>query len=181
MTQATYDLMNNRPDVHWFCVECEKQALTAVKCDWEIEERCAQYMETLNLRFSKVEDALNLKADKAALDTVSTDVLALNTHVSGLSLDITKLSQKIDLLHKEPEDIERRKNNIVMRGLPEDTEFNDEQLVNEVLESIHVLDKPSHVTRLGKKREDNKGRPVKVVLPSEKAKWSAVVLGYVLL
>ena len=33
MTSSRYDLMNSRPDIHLFCIDCEKQAMSAVKGD----------------------------------------------------------------------------------------------------------------------------------------------------
>ena len=49
---------------HWCCKECEKNALTAVKIDREIEERCKTFMATLEKRDETVETSLNKKAEK---------------------------------------------------------------------------------------------------------------------
>ena len=179
MNSSSNDLMNSRPDIHWFCIDCERQAMLAVKGDWEIEERCAKYLESMNQRFVKIEESLELKVDKAAHDSLATKVESLNTQLNGLCTDIIDLDKKFDLLHKEPQDLEKRKNNLIIRGLPENSDVDDDQLVREVFFAISVADvpQPADVSRLGKKCDDDKGRPVGVVMSNEKAKWNATKRG----
>lgn len=176
MSFEMYDLMNNRPDIHWFCTDCDKQAMTAVKGDWEIEERCAKYLETMNQRFDQIESTLSTKADKAMHDSLATKVATLDTQMNGLCSDITSLDEKIALLRTEPEEINKRKNNLIIRGIPEDSDHSDVQLVREVFRSINVNVTPSEsdVSRLGKKRDDDKGRPLRVDMKDENAKWKAI-------
>ena len=151
MNSSTYDLMNSRPDIHWFCIDCERQAMLAVKGDWEIEERCAKYLESMNQRFVKIEESLELKVDKAAHDSLATKVESLNTQLNGLCTDIIDLNKKFDLLHKEPQELEKRKNNLIIRGL-ENSDVDDDQLVRKVFFAISVADvpQPADVSRLGK-------------------------------
>ena len=78
----------------------------------------------MNQRFVKIEESLELKADKAAHDSLATKVESLNTQINGLYTDITNanLDKKLDLLHKEPQEIEKRKNNLIIRDLPENSD-----------------------------------------------------------
>ena len=38
-------MLNSRSDCHWFCPECEEQALTDVKISMDIGARCHQYIQ----------------------------------------------------------------------------------------------------------------------------------------
>ena len=40
MPDGVYRYLTARKDIHWFCVDCEKNALRAVKQDHQIEQRC---------------------------------------------------------------------------------------------------------------------------------------------
>ena len=44
MESKVYDLLKGRMDLHWYCGECDKQAMATIKADWEIEEKYAAYM-----------------------------------------------------------------------------------------------------------------------------------------
>ena len=191
MESKVYDLLKGRMDLHWYCGECDKQAMAAIKADWEIEEKCAAYMSSLTLRMDSMQQEINRKAEKATVDTT-------NIRLDGTNSDIVKLSDKIELLYREPEEIEKRKNNIVIRGIPEhegrgsngeeeDEEDNDDDVSNhdvmsdidactELLHSIGVDITPKSVHRIGKKY-DGRSRPLKVILNSEKEKQCAIRSG----
>ena len=97
----------------------------------------------------------------------------------------------------EPEEIEKRKNNIVIRGIPEyegrgrngeeeDEEDNDDvsnhdvmsdiDACTELLHSIGVDITPKSVHRIGKEH-DCRSRPLKVILNSEEEKQCAIRRG----
>ena len=46
-----------KPEVLWFCKDCQQPAIKAVKTDREIEERCEEYFEKMTKRL----DALTKK------------------------------------------------------------------------------------------------------------------------
>ena len=50
MSEKQYDLLNDKSlgvRLHWFCNECNALAISAVKTDKEIEEKCRQYFHTV--------------------------------------------------------------------------------------------------------------------------------------
>ena len=49
-SDAEYDLLNARPELHWYCDECQKPAIHAVQSDKEVEERCNYYMSQFTKR-----------------------------------------------------------------------------------------------------------------------------------
>lgn len=61
MTVDIYNMLASRNDLHWFCAECEKPAISAVKSDKEIEERCSVYL--INECFGDIESKLVSKIE----------------------------------------------------------------------------------------------------------------------
>ena len=59
--------------------------------------------------------SLDSKADKAVVDDLNVEVAATKM-LGGLNSDIAKLTFRIDLMQKEPEEIAKRKKNAVIRG-----------------------------------------------------------------
>lgn len=187
MDTEMYEVLTSRVDVHWYCTACDRQAMSAIKTDWEIEEKCAAYMATLNKKFDDMQSNLDQKADKTSMEKLSADVMATQKVVEGVNADIVKLSDRIELMHKEPEEIEKRKKNILIKGLPEcrksiaedarhqdkDIELDDtvdmsnEEICDQLFNSMDIKVTPKSVHRLGKKKLDGKPRPIKVVLESE--------------
>ena len=52
---------------------------------------------------------------------MNTKLLDLDNKVAGIRDDICTVAAKVDLLRSEAKEIERRKLNIVVKGLPEST------------------------------------------------------------
>ena len=51
-------VLNSRSDCHWFCPECEEQALTDVKNGMDNEGRYQQYFRLIEDRVRSVENQL---------------------------------------------------------------------------------------------------------------------------
>jgi len=136
MEDNLFNVLHTRKDFHWYCVDCEGLAISAVKVDRDIEERCAAYMEQMSLRVQKLEEAVELKVDKTDTDEMGAHLVLLDNRVEGINSDIRNISAKMDLLRFEHEEQAKRKDNISIRGLPEESEGNDELLVQEVLGNI---------------------------------------------
>ena len=185
-------MLKLRQDVHWYCPSCDKQAMTAIKADWEIEERCAAYLKGLDDKLVGMQASIDKKADKATTDNLAADVMFTKKLVEGANADIAKLSDRIELVHKESVEIEKRKKNVIIKGLPEDAQSThypgenradvgsnestgkiksqDESACIQLFNSIGIDVTPKSVHRLDKKKSDGKPRPVKVVLHKEEDK-----------
>ena len=58
MSSNEYKVLNSRSDCHWFCPECEEQALTDVKFGMDIEAKCRQYFHIIEDIVRLVENQL---------------------------------------------------------------------------------------------------------------------------
>ena len=55
MSDPEYTFYIEHPHCHWFCSDCEAQALKSVQTDMEIEEKCREYMKVYDERLEKIE------------------------------------------------------------------------------------------------------------------------------
>ena len=137
---------------HWYCTECEAPAVKSVTNDQQIEEKCNQFLGKFETRLDKCEGDIATKADKSDLDTLATANKKLEEKIVGLQRDISTLGSKLNLVRFEPYEKEKRKSNIVIRGLPETgSETEDRDLVKFALSEINcetII--PAEVSRLGK-------------------------------
>ena len=56
MSSNEHKVLNISSDSHWFCPECEKQALTGIKIGMDIEVKCYQYLQIIEDRVCKVKN-----------------------------------------------------------------------------------------------------------------------------
>ena len=174
MDDALYESINKRPDMHWYCKDCERKAVEAVKTDKSIEKRCDQYFETVKIKMEKLEEALLLKADKVEIDNIDSKVQALECRINGISSDTSKLAKRQILQESEAGEINKRKKNLILKGIPE-SDVPDKDKVTELIELIealnfHVDDVSKYHGRLGKIRNDGKPRFFKIECKDEDTK-----------
>ena len=157
-------MLNSKSDCHWFCPECEEQALTDVKFGMDIEAKCRQYFQIIEDRVRLVENQLQntdhiieekvkhevhgqLNSDMKTIleDEITTSRADIkNTVIADLSRVV---SDKVDNL----KDNEERKLNIIVFGAEEsasnlknkrnedDTKVFIETCQNEVRTNISML------------------------------------------
>ena len=120
------------------------------------EERCQEFLtkfedERFEGRLNKVEETLELKADKSVVNNLDTKTLRLEGTIANLA-DISRLNRKVDSVRFEPAEKNKRRNNVIIKGLPEDGALHDDDLVKHVLEDIGCSDvTTTETTILGKK------------------------------
>lgn len=172
MEDTHYSLISQRPDMHWYCQECEKKALEAVKNEKSIEERCDYYLKKMEDRMVKLEDAMLSKADKAEIDNIDVKVLALEIRLQGISSDTAKIAKKQQLQETEDEERSKRKKNLILKGIPENPQIPDRDQVVELMEALNFQanDISKIHGRLGKVRTDGKPRFLKVEYKEEEMK-----------
>ena len=62
MSEAVYSFfVASGNGSHWYCNDCERQAMRAVKVDRTIEEECSKYLEGVTNRIDSVEKRLEEK------------------------------------------------------------------------------------------------------------------------
>ena len=139
MSDQTYAALCQAASVsHWFCMTCEAPALHAIRDDREIEEKCKAYFEKMTKRVEELEKELPKKADKTVVDGLCSDMKNFETQMQGAHKDISTLSNRIDMVRNEKREQDRRKNNLVVHGLPEKEEVPDVDLADELLGAQHV-------------------------------------------
>jgi archaellum component FlaC len=105
----------SREDIHWFCHDCQKPALDAVKSDKIIEDRCNEYLKILTKRVENVEQTLATKANSESVNKIDTSVKTLEMKVNGLAGDVSKLGDRCDLIYSDNVEKQKRIKNIVVK------------------------------------------------------------------
>ena len=156
MPDLEYTFYMEHPHCHWFCSECEAPALKSVQTDMEIEERCSEFMKVYDERLQKVETDLTNKAEKTVVDKLSADLVASQNTMKGLISDVTKNANKLDLIINEQEEIVRRQNNIIIKGLDLDNR-QVENVAYELFEEMgqNVIIKNAFAIRKGERKLEN--------------------------
>ena len=153
MSKKIYEELVALKCLHYFCNSCQVPAIKAWKTDAQIEEICNQYLKKTEARLQGVEDSMKLKADKTEVDSINTTVTSLSSKINSLEQDLSTLNHRINLVRFEAQEKTKRKDNIIIRGLPESDDPNsDDKIVQHVLSEIGCDDViPIETNRLGRK------------------------------
>ena len=149
VNKTEYTVLSRR-DFHWYCANCQEPAQKAVRSEKLIEDRCKEYLAAITQRIESVENEVKSKASQEKVNMIDTEVKSLELTVKGVAGDVSALNKKCDLLSNENAEKERRKTNVVIRGIPED-DTPDADKVKLVLEALDVSSEPKSIHRLGKK------------------------------
>ena len=178
MNDSVYSVMVDRKDLHWFCEECEKPAITAVRTDMEIEERCAAYMSIMTHRLDNIEGHLATKADAKSVKELETRVRSLEEFRSDASTNagaqVVEPRPSVSVSDTIAEQKERkyRASNIIIHNIPEPSSDEAEDRIKEDLSAVMKVFEAMDIeeqevvkkcVRLGKK-EQGKNRPTKIIL-----------------
>ena len=102
-------------------------------------------------------------------------MIALETKQERTLHDMSAINKKLDDIINEPTQVESRKMNLVISGMPEIDEFEDQDLVQRVLNLVDAKETPVHVRRLGRAdSERTRPRPIKVVMRTTEGKERAL-------
>ena len=165
MSEKQYDLLNDKSlgvRLHWFCNECNALAISAVKTDKEIEERCRQYFHTVREEIQETRTVLDKR--------ITSDVSGLREDIKKLKKDLTKnsdpkLREEIENIKKDMKEHEEnlkekidekmndattvcldefreregRKLNIMLFNVPESEKEDPEEKKKDDLEFLRIL------------------------------------------
>ncbi|CAK5019037.1 unnamed protein product [Meloidogyne enterolobii] len=110
----------------------------------------------------------------STINLLVTLVIQQTKQISTLQESLIKIEQHLSTKNSDspPEDKEKSRS-IVVVGVPEsegrnDREkfVNDKKTINNIIDSLGIPADPVTIYRMGKQRTDNKGRPLKVIMPS---------------
>lgn len=177
-----YEMLSNRPKIHWFCDPCQSPALYAVQSDNEIQERCKLYMSKVTERITKLETTIEQKADVTDLKENASQLAKVQEKLENMENRLENIDgfveDRISELERERVDQERRKGNLIMYEVPksdsqdpEERKNADCERVQEILTKLDLPDvRPKNVIRLNVKSQTDgdetaaaKPKPTKVV------------------
>ena len=122
----------------------------------DVETKCQKYCAQIESRLISVEDilpkkadlsvvetlidSLPQKADKRFVDNLDAKVVGIEQNIKDLCTDISKLDVEIRETQNEAEEIAKRANNLVIRGLDESSNDADLAVVTQILCAICCQD-----------------------------------------
>ena len=179
-----FKILHKNQKLHWFCGQCEEKANEAIKMDRKIEECISSHMERIEKKLTSIEKKINEKADKQEVQALEAKIVEIENKISeNKEIPEEEVQETIDnaidnkILAREEEcrEREKRKNSMVVFGMEETEEKNTDEkirfdtdaftkLMEEDLGVAVLKEEIKAVFRLGKNNDDNKPRPMKVVL-----------------
>jgi len=191
MSNEIYSFYVTNTGEIWYCPECKGKALAASKTDYEIETRCNEFLKKFEIRVDAIESNLETKADIADFECLKTQMQRFEEKIKGINCDMIKMYDELELWRSESKEIrvaekkveskeskekDRRKNNVIIFGLP-DNQDKDEDLakVTKILDILGTKEMPTKVERIGVPSSDlQKVRPVRIIFPSLGAKMNTL-------
>lgn len=178
LDDKTYTLMAHTDDIVYMCPPC-KEALTqneketeqiATKIGNVIGNKILQQLSQMEQKIQTIESELTTKVDLKDFSKLDTDVKTMGMRVTKQNNDIMQLSNRIELLTTETEEIEKRKRNLIIKGLPENV-MPDNELVALLFSKMKVEGEIQiqRLNRLGKVSE-TRSRFIKIQLRTENDK-----------
>ena len=178
-----YDALQKSDDIVWICPDCKKfksiceaqiekhLAPLASKIINEVNESLTPRIESLENKTKTLETEMSNKVDVGPFTVLDTKVIDLEAKNDKAFHDISGLNKRIEEIVNEPNEIESRKLNLVLSGMPETDDFPDQQLVEQTLNLIGINEKPAFIRRLGQVTQNRRRpRPIKVIMPSQESK-----------
>ena len=177
-----YSALQASQDLTWICQPCkkfrgtcDKYVTQAVKTAMDEfakkhEMKYEKNMKALEQRVLKLEEGKDV-ASSELTSKIGTDAKQALDKCSAMSDDLSKLNKRMSELITEPDEIDRRRSNVMIRGMPENSEIDDKFLIQQLGEALNVSDifeNTKRAFRVGEKH-DNRTRPraIKIVCSSE--------------
>src|SRR5664279_1226283 len=85
LSEEEYAWLTKRSDLHWYCKDCEGNALLSIRTDKEIAQRCTDYFKTVEIKLNSLEKDINQKADKKQIEKLEE---MLNAIADGAALKL---------------------------------------------------------------------------------------------
>ena len=134
------------------------------------EMKFEKNMKELEQRVHKLEEGNNV-ASAELTSVIGTDAKQALNKCEAMSEDLSKLNKRMTEMITEPDEIYRRKNNVIIRGMPEHPEVQDADLMTELGNALGVSDifqNSKRVFRIGEKNATrSRPRAIKVICSSE--------------
>lgn len=119
ITDSEYKVLQTSAHLHWYCEHCETLALTAVKEDRQIEEKCSALFAEFR---TKLEEAFSTQIQdiKAELSTLKKSMTQAKSQEADSIKSVVREEKKEDSakLLSEMAERDRRRANLVWFGVP---------------------------------------------------------------
>ena len=178
-SDAEYNILNARPELHWYCDDCQQPAIHAVQSDKEVEERCKYYMAQFTQRIETLELEVEKKASKTEVAMINKKIeeLEKNTHEGSAAKANAEMEEKFAEFRRDQAEIEKRRSNLIIYAVEEqrntdaeDGRRADEAWVRQTLNKLKLPEVETRaVLRLGNITQ-GRNRPIKVILNTESDK-----------
>ena len=182
MSEAVYSFfVASGNGSHWYCKDCEGQAMRAVKVDRTIEEECSKYLEGVTNRIDSVEKKLEEKADLSVVKVLQESMETLKDQVKQLESGDTAsvngpMEKQIAEAVTEYKEREKRTCNLIFHNVKESAKTDSIARRKEDIEEVIKIGKElgcepevKEAIRLGK-RVDGRTRLLKIVVEEFKDK-----------
>ena len=172
--------------LHWFCAECESKVMKNLREDRVVEERCAEFLKTMENRIVNLEQEMSKRPTTQQVQEIVHSAVG-STNASGSEGPLqgsVAVPAKVleDTVNKKIRENADRDRNIVIFNVEEseseDAKERKEADVKYCQELVDVIegnaDDIVKVTRIGKRDEhsEHKRRPMKVILKDSDSKRS---------
>ena len=169
---------SNNPAIHWYCNNCNGKAISAIKSDKQIEEKCKEYFQTVRDEIAQVKCDLDTKIDDVNVklrEEISSlkDKLEENEKLLDQKIE-SKLSASADRSIKEMTQREERRQNLVLFNVPEsdsveseDRKMHDSVFLKDIQSAMGTNAKLSNVIRIGVYNDQNRPLRVKTSSPQD--------------
>ena len=187
LNEDTYDTLQKNDDIVWLCPTCKKvKNICDVQIQKQIKTIVSEVVKQVSSKFenrfkaiendvSTVKKDIDNKVDITTFSTLDSQMIALTKKQERTFSDMSAINKKLDDIINEPTQVESRKMNLVFSGMPEIDEFEDNDLVQRVLNMVDAKETPVHVRRLGRAdSERSRPRPIKVVMRTTDGKERAL-------
>ena len=185
LSPEMYRALQESQDLTWICPPCKKfrgtcdkyvtQAVKLAMDDFvkTQELKFERNMKELEQRVHKLEEGNNV-ASAELTSVIGTDAKQALNKCDAMSEDLSKLNKRMSEMITEPDEIDRRKTNVIIRGMPEHPDVQDADLMTQLGDALKVNDilkNSKRVFRIGEKNETrSRPRAIKVICSSESDK-----------
>lgn len=190
--EETYELimkdsMKDVPLIHWYCSkQCNKVASKYLGGVMHLERE----VQKLSEKVSQVDKTLADLSEGKLPEKMVQKVKEISQQCSKSPADVQEqktlmkdiITEREKEQRAEMEERARRKNNLMVFGIPESTKNKDERakedktVIKQLLEEIKVDQNPFEYRRIGKPQDNDssKSRPVRITFQSEKIRDDAL-------
>jgi len=108
ISDAEYDFMNERNDIHWYCDQCEYKVLRSIQLDQEIDKKLDVFWAKVDDRMSQVNKDIEAVKESTSvkIQTVIEEIKTIKADILGHSSELESMKRelkndvKVELAHK---------------------------------------------------------------------------------